>query len=97
MDILFSKEDFRGVKQSHDDPLVIMLMIEGFNTRRVLIDNGNYADIIYLSAFQQLKVDPKILQPFESLLVNFNGDQIYPRWIVTLMVTVGSHPLQLTQ
>ena len=56
-DILFSKEDARGVKQPHDDPLVIMLMIEGFNTRRVLIDNGSSADIIYLSAFQQLKVD----------------------------------------
>ena len=33
VDILFSKEDAEGVKQSHDDPLVIMLMIEGFNTR----------------------------------------------------------------
>ena len=30
MDILFSEEDDRGVKQPHDDPLVIMFMIEGF-------------------------------------------------------------------
>ena len=51
-DMLFSEEDARGVKQPHDDPLVIMLMIEGFNTRRVLVDNGSSADIIYLSAFQ---------------------------------------------
>ena len=51
-DILFSKKDARGVKQLHDDPLVIMLMIEGFNTRRTLVDNGSSADIIYLSAFQ---------------------------------------------
>ena len=51
MGILFSEEDARGVKQSHDDPLVIMLMIEGFNTRRILIDNGSSVDIIYLSAF----------------------------------------------
>ena len=33
MDMFFSKEDARKVKQPHDDPLVIMLMIEGFNTR----------------------------------------------------------------
>ena len=33
MDILFSKEYARGMKQPHDNPLVIMLMIEGFNTR----------------------------------------------------------------
>ena len=51
-DMLFSKEYVRGVKQSHDNPLVIMLMIEGFNTRRVLINNGSSTDIIYLSAFQ---------------------------------------------
>ena len=47
----FSEEDPRGVKQPHDDPLVIMIMIKGFNTRRVLMDNGSSADIIYLLAF----------------------------------------------
>ena len=55
--MVFSEEDAQGVKQPHDDPLVIMLMIKGFNTRRILIDNGSSADIIYLSTFQQLKVD----------------------------------------
>ena len=62
MDILVSEEDARGVKQLHDDPLVIMFMIEGFNTRRILVNNGNSADIIYLLTFKQLKVDPKRLQ-----------------------------------
>ena len=74
-----------------------MLMIEGFNIRKVLIDNGSSADIIYLFAFQQLKVDPKRLRLFESLLVNFSGDQVYPKGIVVLMVTVGSYPQQLTR
>ena len=47
----------------HDDPLVTMFMIEGFNTKRILIDNGSFVDIIYLSAFQQLKVAPERLRP----------------------------------
>ena len=68
-DMYFLEEDARGVKQPYDDPLVIMVMIEGFNTRRVLVDNGSSANIIYLSTFQQLKVDPKRLRPFESPLV----------------------------
>ena len=88
----FSKKDARGVKQPHDDPLVIMVMIEGFNTRRVLVDNGRSADIIYLPTFQQLKVDPNRLRPFESPFVNFSRDKVYPRGIVTLAVTAGSHP-----
>ena len=94
-DTCFLEVDARGVKQSYDDLLVIILMIEGFNTKRVLVNNGSSADIIYLSAFQQLKVDSKRLHPFESPLVSFSGDKVY--WgIVTLTVTAGLYPLQVT-
>ena len=92
-DMYFLEEDARGVKQPHDDPLVIMVMIKGFYTRRFLVDNGSSTNIIYLSSFQQLKVDPKRLRPFESPLVSFSGDKVYPRGIVTLTVTAGSYPL----
>ena len=95
-DMCFSEEDARGVKQPHDDPLVIMVMIEGFNARRVLVDNGSSANIIYLFAFQQLKVDQKRLRPFDSPLISFSGDKVYPKGIVTLTVTAGSHPFQVT-
>ena len=93
----FNKADARGMKQPHNDPLVIVLNIEGFNTKRILVDNGSFADIIYLPAFQQLKLDPKRLCPFESPLVNFSGDRVYPRGIVTLTVTVGTQLRQLTR
>ena len=73
----FSEEDARGVKQPYNDPLVIMIIIEGFNTRRVLVDNGSSVNIIYLSTFQWLKVDSKRLHPFESPLVSFSGDDVY--------------------
>ena len=74
-----------------------MLTIEGFNTKRILVDNGSYADIIYLPAFQQLKLDPGRLRPFNSPLVSFSGDRVYPKGIVTLTVTVGTYPKQLTR
>ena len=93
----FNEADARGLKQPHNDPLVIMLNIVGFNTKRVLVDNGNSADIIYLLAFQQLKLDSKRLRPFESPLVSFSGDRVYPRGIVMLTVTVGTQPRQLTR
>ena len=96
-DMSFSEEDARGVKQLHNDPLVIMLMIEGFNTKRILVDNGSSADIIYLPAFQQLKLDPGRLHPFDSPLVSFSEDRVYPKGIVTLTVIVGTYPKQLTR
>ena len=46
--MVFVEEDTKGVKQPYDYPLVIMLMIEGFNTKRILVDNGSSVDIIYL-------------------------------------------------
>ena len=96
-DMSFNEANARGVKQPYNDPLVIMLNIEGFNTKRILVDNGSSVDIIYLPAFQQLKLDPKILRPFESPLVSFSGDSVYPRGIVTLIVIVGTQPRQLTR
>ncbi|XP_050290156.1 uncharacterized protein LOC126728357 [Quercus robur] len=77
-DMSFSERNAMGVKQPHNDPLVIMLNIEGFNTKKILVDNGSSADIIYLPAFQQLRLDPKRLRHFDSPLVSFSGDRVYP-------------------
>ena len=95
-DMSFNEGDARGVKQPHNDPLVIMLTIEGFNTKRILVDNGSSADIIYHPAFQQLKLGPGRLHLFDSPLVSFSGDKVCPKGIVTLTVTVGTNPRQLT-
>ena len=70
-----------------------MLVIEEFNTKRILVDIGSSADIIYLSAFQQLKLDPGMLRPFDFPLVSFSGDRTYPKGIVT----VGVYLRQLTR
>ena len=50
--IIFSKKDACGIRQPHNDPLVIKLRMEEFNMHRVLINNGSLANIIYLPAFQ---------------------------------------------
>ena len=75
-DIIFLERDGRGIRQPHDDPLVIMLRVEEFNIHRVLIDNGSSADIIYLLAFQQMKLDKRRIKPFTSPLVSFTRDRI---------------------
>ena len=74
-----------------------MLNIEGFNTKRILMNNGSSADIIYLLAFQQLKLDQKRLGPFESPFVSFSGDRVCLKGIVTLTITMGTHSRQLTR
>ena len=95
-DITFYERDASGIKQPYDGPLVIILGIEGFAMRRVLVDNGSSTDIMYKMAYQQLRVDLKKLRPFNSPLVSFSGDRIYPKGIITLSVTAGTHPIQVT-
>ena len=95
--MFFNEADARGVKQPHNDPLVIMLTIEGFNTKKILVDNGSFVDIIYLPMFQKLKLDPRRLHPFDSPFVSFSGDMVYPMGIVTLTMTVETYLVQLTR
>jgi hypothetical protein len=82
--ITFAEEDARKVFHPHDDALVITLEIAGYSTRRVLIDNGSSADIIYLTAFQQMKIGKDQLRPIETPLVGFVGTSVYPLGIITL-------------
>ena len=48
----FSEEDARRLHHPHDDALVVSLRVGDYNMHRVLIDNGNSADILYYIVFQ---------------------------------------------
>ena len=62
----------------------------------MLVNSESFVDIMYITAYQQLRVDPKKLRPFNSPLVNFSRDKIYLKGIVTLCVTAWTHPAQVT-
>ena len=94
-DIVFSERDARSVRQPHDDLLVIMLRMEEFNIHWVLVDNGSLADIIYLPAFQQMKLSKERIRPFISPLVSFTRDKVIPKGVVKLTIIVGTYPMQV--
>ena len=50
-DIVFSERDSRDIRQTNNDPLVIMLRVEEFNIHQVLINNKSSANIVYLPTF----------------------------------------------
>uniref|UniRef100_A0A2N9IJZ2 Uncharacterized protein n=1 Tax=Fagus sylvatica TaxID=28930 RepID=A0A2N9IJZ2_FAGSY len=93
--ISFSEDNARGIHQPHDDALVVTLTITGFITRRVLIDNGSSTDIIYLPAYQQMKIDRERLRPIDIPLVGFTGDKVKPSGVVTLTIEAGTFPKQV--
>uniref|UniRef100_A0A2N9HFP5 RNA-directed DNA polymerase n=1 Tax=Fagus sylvatica TaxID=28930 RepID=A0A2N9HFP5_FAGSY len=93
--ISFSEDDARNIHHPHDDALVVTLTIAGFLTRRVLIDNGSSADIIYLPAYQQMKIDKEQLKPIDIPLVGFTGDKVKPLGVVSLIIEAGTYPKQV--
>ena len=62
-----------------------------------LVDNESLADIMYMMAYQQLRLDLKRLQPFVSPLVSFSREHIYLKGIISLSVTVGTYPTLITK
>ncbi|XP_057418670.1 uncharacterized protein LOC130712872 [Lotus japonicus] len=83
-DIVISTADFEGVKTHKDDPIVVMIRINSFNVRRVLLDQGSSADIIYGDAFDQLGLTDKDLIPYIGTLVGFSGGQVWVRGYIDL-------------
>ena len=49
--ITFTDEDAERIHHPYEDTIVITLLIADYTTRRVLVDNGSSADILYYPAF----------------------------------------------
>ena len=54
--ITFTDEDAGRIHHPYDDAIVITLLIVDYITRKVLVDNGSSANILYYPAFQQMRL-----------------------------------------
>ena len=97
LDIIFFEKDTSGIRQPHDDSLVIMLKMEEFNMHQALVDNGSLVDIIYLPAFQQMKLNKERPRSFSSPLVSFIGDKVILKGVVNLTIIAGTYPAQVSK
>ena len=75
----FSDEDKIETIQPHDNALVITLWIGGYDVKRVMVDQGNAAEIMYPDLYKGLKLKAKDLTPYSSPLVHFEGKNIIPK------------------
>ncbi|XP_030964145.1 uncharacterized protein LOC115985331 [Quercus lobata] len=69
--ITFTDEDAERIHHPHDDAIVITLLIADYITRRVLVDNGSSADILYYPAFQQMRVGADLEEKIKKDLIQF--------------------------
>ena len=91
----FSNEDKIGTIQPHDDALVVTLMIEGFDVKRVLVDQGSAVEVMYPHLYRGLNLKPEDLMAYDSLLVSFEGKIITPRGQIRLPIQTSSDVVEV--
>ena len=85
----FSDEDKIGTIQPHDDALVITPRIRDYDVKRVMVDQGSAAKIMYPDLYKGLNLKAEDLMPYSSPLVSFEGKIVIPKGQVRLLVQTG--------
>ena len=91
----FSNENKVGSIQPHDDTLVIMLKIGGYDMKRVMADQGSGAEIMYPDLYKGLNLRPEDLTAYDSPLVSFDEKVVIPRGQIRLPVQAGSEVVEV--
>ena len=91
----FSNEDKIGTIQPHDDALVIILRIGGYDVKRVMVDQGSTVEILYPDLFKGLNLRIEDLTPYNSPLISFEGKVIILKGQVRLPVQTGSETVEV--
>ena len=82
----FSDEDKLGTIQPYDDALVVTLRIGGYDVKRLMIDQGSGAEIMYPDLYKGLNLKPKNLTTYSFPLVSFEGKMVVPKGQIRLPV-----------
>ena len=93
----FTEENARRLHHPYNDALVVSIRVGDYNTHRVLVDNRSSTEILYYLAFQQMRIDREQLIPVNTPFVRFGGTKVHPLGVVTLPVTIGDYPRQITR
>ncbi|XP_059650252.1 uncharacterized protein LOC132296018 [Cornus florida] len=90
----FGDEDLSRVQLSHEDLLVISLLVANYMIKRVLVDLGSSANIITKAVLEELKIPSSSIQPTFSPLMGFDGTKVNPLGVIDLSVTAAKKDIE---
>ena len=94
--ISFNEEDLEGTIQPHDDALVVTIRISGFLVKRVMIDQGSEADVMYVDFLEGLRLKNQDLMKYDTPLVSFDGRVVIPEGQISLSVNMEGKEVMVT-
>ena len=74
----FSEEDKIRTTQPYGDELLITFRIGGYDVKKVMVDGGNAAEIMYPDLYKGLKLKLENLMPYSSPLMSFDRKLFIP-------------------
>jgi hypothetical protein len=92
MPITFSFQDINLTSFPHTDAMVIIVHINRWDVKRILIDNGSQVKILFLETFDKMGLDRKQLKEPSKPLYGFSRKRIEPVRAITLLVYFGTCP-----
>ena len=69
--------------------LLITFRIGGYDVKRVMVDGGIAAEIMYPDLYKGLKLKPEDLMPYDSPLMSFDGKLVIPKGMIRLPIQTG--------
>ncbi|XP_028086313.1 uncharacterized protein LOC114287236 [Camellia sinensis] len=94
--VSFTSKDLESIQHPHTDALIITMGIrKPFDVKRVLVDQGSAADILYYDLFRKLGLSEQYLTPVTAPLVSFNSQPKWPFGRIVLPVVAGTKTLQI--
>nr|XP_023907532.1 uncharacterized protein LOC112019235 [Quercus suber] len=91
----FIEKDKIGTIQPHDDALVVTLKIGGYDVKRIMVDQGSGAVIMYLDLYKGLNLRSEDLMAYNSPQVSFDGKVVIPRGQIRLPIQTGSKVVEV--
>ena len=75
--------------------LVVTLRIGGYDVKRVMVDQGSAAEIMYPNLFKGLGLKYEDLSSYSSPLVSFKGKMVVPKGQIRLLVQTGTDVVEV--
>ena len=94
--IAFNDDYLEGTIQPHDDTLVVTAWINGFIVKRLLIDQGSGAEVIYPDLFKGLGLKNEDVSKYDTPLVGFNGRMVISEGQISLPVNMEGKEVTVT-
>ena len=85
----FSEEDKIRTTQPYDDALLITLRIGDYDVKRVMVDGGRAAEVMYSDLYKGLNLKLEDLMPYSSPLMSFDRKLVIPKGMIRLPIQTG--------